>query len=140
MKSLLKLDIVAYYKYIKLLSKVTNEVLSNLELPGEDVYMMRLAVSEAATNIIEHSYKDEERKTIEYEITLDSDYITFSLRDYGVQVPDNAIKGRDLEDLAEGGLGVFIIDNVMDETRYIHKDIGTQLIMKKKIGENDNDR
>lgn len=96
-----------------------------------------LAVDEALTNVIRHGYggKPGERIVIDMSRISDPERgegVEISIRDFGTQVPLESIAGRDLDDLRPGGLGVHIIQSVMDGARYRHmSDGGTELRMKK---------
>ena len=54
------------------------------------------------------------------------------LRDYGTKCDPDCIKGRDLDDVRPGGLGVHIIREIMDEVTYdTGHEVGTELKMTK---------
>lgn len=137
MKKLLELRIPAYYKYLKIIKNSTDSILENLEIDNEIRYMLKLAVAEATANVIEHGYKGEQDSEIDYIIFKEEKTLKFILRDYGNQETLNNIKSRDLEDYKDGGLGVFIIENIMDEVRYEHLEKGTRLTMLKSLEESD---
>jgi len=60
------------------------------------------------------------------------------LIDYGEKVKHENIKSRNLDEISESGLGVFLIHSIMDSVEYKHMEKGTKLIMKKKIGDDSN--
>ena len=43
------------------------------------------------------------------------------------------LQGRELSDLRPGGLGTFIISQVFDEVKYQPMEIGTSLILRKRL-------
>jgi anti-sigma regulatory factor (Ser/Thr protein kinase) len=102
-----------------------------------DIADIVLAVDEALTNVIRHSYGGEPGQRILVDVkAIDeprrSAAIEIRIRDFGKQVPLDSIAGRDLADLRPGGLGVHIIHCVMEGARYRHMpDGGTELYMKK---------
>ena len=56
------------------------------------------------------------------------------IRDFGKQVDPALIKGRDLDDIRPGGLGVHIMESVMDQIEYTcAEDSGMKLRMLKYI-------
>jgi anti-sigma regulatory factor (Ser/Thr protein kinase) len=81
-----------------------------------------LAVNEAVANVIKHGYRGDVNQEIEITIQMFDDDnrkgIKVVIRDHGLQVDPNSIKGRDLEKIRPGGLGVHIIKSVMDEVSY----------------------
>lgn len=79
-----------------------------------------LAVDEACTNIIRHQYDGRRDQRIDVTVVAADPgrRLEVVLRDYG-QVRDPAcFAGRDLDDVRPGGLGVHIIQEVMDEVQY----------------------
>ncbi len=83
-----------------------------------DVNSMVLAVNEACMNIIQHAYGGECIGDIVLEILDRSDRLVFRLTDFAEPVDRSAIKPRDLNDIRPGGLGVHLINQVMDEVHY----------------------
>ncbi len=132
---ILEIKIAAYYKYIKIVKNSVELLARVLNFDEEKVYMIKLAIAEALTNIIEHSYKAEKDETIEININIDEKSIAFEITDYGTKQEISNIKSRNLQDYQEGGLGVHIIQSVMDEVKYIHIESGTKLIMRKDRGD-----
>ena len=56
------------------------------------------------------------------------------IRDFGPKVDPENIKGRDLDELKPGGVGVHIMQSVMDEIEFTPADdCGMQLRMVKHI-------
>lgn len=87
-----------------------------------DIYAIQLAVDEAATNIIEHAYKNDESGDIDLKCESTSDGIKIVLHDHGCPFdPDNLpapTLNVPLEKLKPRGLGVFLIRQMMDEVEY----------------------
>ena len=90
-----------------------------------------LAVDEACTNIIRHSYVDQ-TGTIYLECKVFSDKLEIVLKDYGKPVPECCIKSRKLKEVKPGGLGVYLIEKLMDEVYYKRVDdsYNTLLLVK----------
>ena len=96
-----------------------------------------LAVDEALSNVIRHGYDGESGHKIELRAKVLRDSargpgVEICIRDFGKQIPVDAICGRDLDDLRPGGLGVHIIRSVMYSAEYSHAaGGGMQLVMRK---------
>jgi anti-sigma regulatory factor (Ser/Thr protein kinase) len=96
-----------------------------------------LAIDEALSNVIRHGYEGEPGHKIELAARAVHDPtagvgIEVRIRDYGKQVPLDEIRGRDLDDIKPGGLGVHIIRSVMSVVEYSHAEGGgMQLVMRK---------
>jgi serine/threonine-protein kinase RsbW len=98
-----------------------------------------LAVDEALSNIIRHGYNKDFDKPIWVGISPikpseDSiGGIVITIDDEAKQVDPRKMKGRCLEDIKPGGLGVHIIQEVMDEVCYEKREgKGMRLMMTKR--------
>lgn len=83
---------------------------------------VELAVDEAFTNIIEHAYEGESPEKIECTCQQTSDRLTIVLKDCGnpfdpTIVPEPNVNAG-LEKRKVGGLGVYFMNELMDEVRY----------------------
>lgn len=102
----------------------------------DDAEWIALAIDEALANVIKHGYGGRHDKTIE--IQLDpveqqgSPGLRVTIRDFGQPVDPSQIRGRELDQVRPGGLGVHIINTVMDDVRYAPAEGGgTRLVMLK---------
>jgi serine/threonine-protein kinase RsbW len=88
-----------------------------------DTHALVLAIDEALANVIKHGYqgRPDQPITITMSTVNGPDGrrgIVVSVRDQGQQVDPKTIRGRDLDDIRPGGLGVHIIQMVMDDYDY----------------------
>lgn len=88
-----------------------------------DTHELTLAIDEALANVIKHGYQNRDDQPIELTLTAvrsagGSPGLCVVVRDYGRQVDPSTIQGRDLNEIRPGGLGVHIIQTVMDEVEY----------------------
>ena len=104
-----------------------------------DCSKIALAVDEALANIIRHGYNKVFDRPIWIGISpikpaADSiGGIKIIIDDEAKQVDPCKMKGRDLDDVRPGGLGVHIIQEVMDEVRYEKRDsVGMRMVMIKR--------
>jgi serine/threonine-protein kinase RsbW len=100
-----------------------------------------LAVDEALCNIINHGYEKREDGLIWMDIhVIDGDRtgLKIVIEDEARQVDPCEIKSRDLDDIRPGGLGVYIIREIMDEVRYEKREnAGMRLTLVKWLPLND---
>ena len=86
------------------------------------IEQLKLAVDEACTNVIKHAYKDEGENLIDLAVIVSDDKFVVRLRDRGVGFsPENYRKPQLAEDIGEGkrgGLGVDIMNRLMDRVEY----------------------
>jgi len=76
-----------------------------------------LAVDEALTNIIRHAYQGKSGK-IKVTLEDDRDRVKVSIQDFGEPFNPLNMPDPDLPLKKPGGLGVFLIKNLMDEVEY----------------------
>lgn len=97
-----------------------------------------LAVDEALCNIMRHGYSQRTDGRIWLTIDPEGDAqhglsLRIVLEDEGIQIDPCLIKGRDLDDIRPGGLGVHIIREVMDQVSYEKRAAGgMRLTLVKK--------
>ena len=99
-----------------------------------------LAVDEALANIIRHGYEQRENETIEMNVwvlTSPKPGIRIIIEDEAPQIDPELMKGRDLDNIRPGGLGVHIINEIMETVEYSHRDGGgMKLSMRYPLGHN----
>jgi serine/threonine-protein kinase RsbW len=91
-------------------------------MDGNEVCAVELAVDEACSNIIEHAYGLDKGGEIECTCTAANDCLTVILRDHGKPFNLSSVTEPDLSSGLEkrplGGLGVFLMRQLMDEVRF----------------------
>ncbi|MEM1058775.1 MAG: SpoIIE family protein phosphatase [Verrucomicrobiota bacterium] len=92
-----------------------------------------LAADEAFTNIIRHAYKNQKDQKIVISIDLEADAFRLSFRDFGPPLDVNCLKGRKLEDVKPGGLGLHLLEMIFERVEYICCEPGTELVLRKKL-------
>ncbi len=119
-------------RYLKLIRSVTLQAALCANFPEKESKDITLAVDEAVTNIIKHSYNGSTNKEIIIKIFFFTDKIEIQIRDFGRKVDPETIKSRPLDEIKPGGLGVFFIKKIMDEVTYdVSSEKGTILKLIK---------
>lgn len=95
--------------------------------------LMILGVDEACTNIIRHAYHLREDQPIALSLEGMKDCVRLRLRDYGLQVPAQAMGSRPLDLIQPGGLGLHLIRTAFDHVDYVLKRRGTELVLTKNL-------
>ncbi len=95
------------------------------EIPPEVAYAVNLALDELLTNTIGYGYRDEERHRIEIVVRLEGETLVVAVVDDGAafdptRTPD-ADTGAPLEDRELGGLGLLLVNRMMDSVEYRHR-------------------
>lgn len=85
--------------------------------------LLQLAVVEAVNNAIEHAYQGEPGNRVEVELRLRSGHLQFLIRDRGRAMTDPRPQEPifdidDLSSLPEGGRGLYLIHQIMDQVDY----------------------
>jgi anti-anti-sigma factor len=96
----------------------------------------KLAVDEACTNIITHAYGGTGQGDIKVRIQIEPGNLQISLHDKGERFDFASIQNPDLEEYVEtgrkGGLGIYLINRLMDGVEYHADDAGNELVLTKR--------
>ena len=115
----------------------SRDVFDKLELNQDLKDELVLAIAEAAQNIVKHAYKDIEDNTDKMEITisLKDQELEIGFFDKGRPVDQNNVRHRKIDDVKPGGLGTFIIQQIMDAVVFKEgeKPWINHLILTKKL-------
>jgi len=104
----------------------------------DENFRIQMAVDEACSNIIEHAYGPHHLGSIDIACCVqDQGDLVIKIRDSGqpfnpAQVPDPPI-GTSLDELPEGGLGLYFMRKLMDEVKFRFDERGgNELTMIKR--------
>lgn len=96
----------------------------------------KLAVDEACTNIIKHAYKNR-GGTIRIDVQAEPGRVEVNIFDRGEPFEWSKIEDPDLQEYVEigkkGGLGIFLMNRLMDELDYSSSSAGNRLYMAKSM-------
>lgn len=129
--------------------EMVSSIAKRLGFSDESSAHIALAIDEALCNVIRHGYDKEPERPIWISLFPEGGVATpdahgnaspttalrIVIEDEAKQVDLAAIKSRDLEEIRPGGLGVHIIQQVMDSVTYEHRpgpSGGMRLTMVKK--------
>jgi anti-sigma regulatory factor (Ser/Thr protein kinase) len=98
---------------------------------------INLVVEEAVSNVIFYAYTDNGKHEIRISISLKNKLLTIKITDDGIsfnpllkQQPDITLPA---EDRPVGGLGIYLISQMMDEMNYSRKENQNILTLNKNI-------
>ena len=106
----IKMEITANPAYVSIIRLTTSGIANKVGFCMDDIEDLKVAVSEACTNAIKHSSDD--RFTITY--TMIENGLTIEIIDNGNGYDTSSINEPDIENLKESGMGLFIIEALMD--------------------------
>ena len=121
MKDIIKITVPSDPKYLSLIRDMTAKMgaLSGIEGPVIDT--LKLAIDEACSNVIKHTYKGDTGKNIRIQYRITKETFEAIIEDSGEKVTPELLKGRDLEDVRPGGLGLHFIRRAFDVASYDEK-------------------
>jgi anti-sigma regulatory factor (Ser/Thr protein kinase) len=130
----IRVTIPSDVRYLDPLRTMIQETAALAGLGRDAVAEVELAVTEGCANVIRHVYSNSERERIDLIFTFSDDIYEVRIDDYGTFVDPVLIKSRPLEDVRPGGLGVHLMQKVMDEVSYTkNRWGGTSLTMRKRL-------
>ena len=100
---------------------------------------LNLALEEAVVNVMEYAYPEGQKGNVEIEVTADQQWMTFVITDTGIAFDPTTKEDADTTLSAEerpiGGLGIFLVRQLMDVIDYKRQDNKNVLTLRKKLGE-----
>ncbi|MDV2494671.1 MAG: ATP-binding protein [bacterium] len=112
------LTVPSHARYLGLVRKVIQQVSQEGGFTEDEGRKLILAVDEACSNIIKHSYDNDPTKTISLTLTDSAEKLEIRIQDFGKRPDVDRIRPRDLDEVRPGGLGTHFIRSIMDEVTY----------------------
>ena len=112
----------------------------------QDVCSIELGVVEALTNIVKHSYRDNPAGEISVHLVFKDYLLNIRIQDSGLAIDTETVDitggdafdydPNDQKNLPEGGLGLALIHNSMDDVKYETRDgVNTMTLTKvRRLG------
>ena len=117
--------------FVSVIRLTLSGVASRIGFSLDDIEDMKVCVSEACTNAIKHSKKDE----FQVKFYVYPDRLTIEVLDDGIGYDVDSLASPDLKNPKTSGLGTFIIKTLMDEVEIKSCDkCGTIIKMTKLVG------
>lgn len=104
-------------------------------------YAINLSIDEILTNTISYGYEDEEEHRIDLTLRLEGDTLIVVIVDDG-KAFDSSLEREpdldaDLEERALGGLGLFLVQQMMDDVDYRRRDAFNVITLRKNTAGQD---
>jgi serine/threonine-protein kinase RsbW len=136
--ALVQLRLQAVMENVPAVTRCLAEAARTLGFGGQALYQIELAIDEACANVVEHAYLGEEQGEMEVSCYLQGEMFVIRVRDWGTGFDPNAVEEPDvdapLEDRGLGGLGLFLVQQVMDEVKFrFDPHQGSELLMFKRL-------
>ena len=122
---------------ISRLYEFVEEVGNDFELSPDIVFNLTLVLEEAVVNIINYAYPKEEHESIYLSARMHEGSIVLVLTDTGKEFDPTAAPEADVtlsaDDRQIGGLGIFLIRQIMNEVKYERIEGKNVLTLEKKL-------
>lgn len=127
----IKMEITANPEYVSIIRLTTSGIANKVGFCIDDIEDLKVAISEACTNAIKHSSDD--RFTIIYSMIENG--LIIEIIDNGKGYDRSSVSEPDIDNLKESGMGLFIIESLMDEVIVESQEgKGTSIKMIKYLG------
>lgn len=110
------------YEYLDIAQGFVNDIAQKAGFKGNLLMQIDIAIEETVTNIMKHAYDAEESRTFEIICQKIPDGIKIILKEMGIPFdPERIAKfnlTKNIEDLSTKGLGIYMIQKVMDDLSF----------------------
>lgn len=133
-------------KYFKVENKIDeiSSLADEIEVLAEEwkfskelAMKINLVIEEALSNIIFYAFNDNDKHEISIAVSMDKKDLEITFKDYGIPFNPLSQQKPDINLPAEkrpiGGLGIFLISQVMDKMHYSRKNDQNILVLNKSI-------
>ncbi|AQX56317.1 anti-sigma B factor RsbW [Priestia flexa] len=135
-----EMKIPAKPDYVAIIRLTLSGVANRMGFSYDDIEDMKIAISEACTNAVQHAYKEDENGEVKVGFGLFSDRLEVMVVDKGESFNFEELKEKigpyetekEVEMLPEGGLGLYLIETLMDEVKMMNSK-GVTLMMTKYL-------
>ncbi|GKV54811.1 serine-protein kinase RsbW [Sporosarcina sp. NCCP-2222] len=136
----IEIKIPAKAQYVGVARLMISGIASRLGFTYDDIEDLKIASSEAITNAVQHAYQDEEGEVV-VGCALFEDRLEIMIADHGGSFDFEETKkhigpydeSAEVEFLREGGLGLYLMETLMDEVK-LHHEEGVTVFMTKYLG------
>ncbi len=131
-----EINILSEYDNVAKVNDDIREILEDNSVEPHILNAFQICIMESINNIIKHAYKEQKDKTICVKLKLDNKLIEMEIVDEGEAnnnfvIPDLDFDPKDINNLPESGMGLYIMKQLMDELTYNRKNGKNHFILKK---------
>ena len=119
------ITILSQTQLLKMVVELTRHISTLFQVPVAEAHKISLAIDEAVTNVIKHSYanKSDRPLTIEYYVAPAGIRIRILYRGLPPDISEEEVNiGRMIKKKRKGGLGVKLMKTIMDSVTYRTED------------------
>ena len=119
------------------LNEFIDSVAEEMSLDMSLTMSLNLAMEEAVVNVMDYAYPEGQQGNVEIEAMTDGEWLTFVISDSGVPFDPTTKEDADTTLSAEerpiGGLGIFLVRQLMDVIQYQRDGDKNVLTLRKKL-------
>ena len=128
------ITVPSHPKYLTLVRSIAEKMSRICGMSDSEAEDTKLAVDEACCNVIKHAYKGDTTNKIVVKFREIRKGFEVVIEDSGLKADPAFIKGRDLDDVRPGGLGVHLIKRAFDVFEFDErKKKGNRLVLRRKL-------
>jgi len=139
----IEVKLPAKEQYIGVARLTISGLASRVGFSYDDIEDLKIATSEAITNAVQHAYADDEIGEVVVGCALFADKIEIMIADNGSSFNFEETKKsvgpykdkEEVEFIREGGLGLYLMETLMDDVKVFHEEGVTVLMTKYLDGE-----
>ncbi|OOE07037.1 MULTISPECIES: anti-sigma B factor RsbW [Fictibacillus] len=135
----IEMNVPAKPDYVGVVRLTISGLANRMGFAFDEIEDIKIAVSEAVTNVVNHAYADEDKGQVRIGCNIFDDRIEITVVDQGKSFDVDTISknlgpvdGKSVDQLNEGGLGLFLIDTLMDKVE-ISSEAGVVVMMTKYL-------
>lgn len=122
------------------LHEFVDGICENYGVDAGEAMQLNLALEEAVSNVMLYAFPHDEVHSFELTCEAEADGLTFEIVDDGIPFDPTAQDNPDVtlsaEERAIGGLGIYMVRQIMDEVHYEWRDGKNRLKMAKRLAIN----
>lgn len=133
-------------EYVGVVRLVVSGIANRMGYTYDEIEDIKIAVSEACGNAVQHAYDDHQNGEVKLACGVYADRLEITIEDSGKTFADDVKRQAapveettEIESLHEGGLGLFLIEALMDDVS-INKDNGVKVTMTKLLNRDEVDQ
>ena len=139
----IEIKIPAKAQYVGVARLTISGLASRVGFTYDDIEDLKIASSEAITNVVQHAYLEDEVGEVIVGCALYTDKIEIMIADHGRSFDLEKVKKQvgpynnqeEIEFLREGGLGLYLMETLMDEVKVFQEEGVTVYMTKYLDGE-----
>ncbi len=136
----IEIRVPAKPQYVSVIRLTISGLAVRVGFTYDEIEDLKIATSEAVTNVVHHAYKEDDSGEVVIGCALFEGKIEIMVADYGISFSFEEIKSKigpyhDEENVAllrEGGLGLYLIETLMDEVK-LNNEGGVTVFMTKYV-------